>query len=126
MALAQSTQQAMLTQTRKAAAPKAAAMRPAGRTQSVGAARRVAGSSNPTWVARAGATAVAPAKTEQFSTQNRDEYFTRRHEVVQRYFPTSLGVEDFGSRVEIALSAFGFNGNNSIGEWPARMRGSGS
>jgi len=83
-----------------------------------GVAARRAAPSNPLVVPRAGvAAAEAPAKLEEFATQNKDAYFTRRHEIVQRHFPTSLGVEDFTSRVEIALSAFGFNGNNSIGEY---------
>lgn len=31
-------------------------------------------------------------------------------------FPTSLGVDDFISRVEVALWGYGFRGDNSIGE----------
>jgi hypothetical protein len=38
---------------------------------------------------------------------------------VRQHFPTALGVEDFVSRSERALAAFGFNGENAIGE-PAR------
>jgi hypothetical protein len=58
---------------------------------------------------------VSPDGTETFLTTNRDAYFTRRHELVLRHFPNALGVDDFISRVEIALSAHGFRGDNSIG-----------
>jgi hypothetical protein len=55
------------------------------------------------------------APKERFETTSRDAYYTRRHELVLRHFPTALGVDDFMSRVEIALSAHGFRGDNSIG-----------
>ena len=34
---------------------------------------------------------------------------------VTRHFPSSLGVDDFIARLEIALFAYGFTGDNSIG-----------
>ena len=58
----------------------------------------------------------ALAERETFETASRDAYYTRRHELVLQHFPTALGVDDFISRVEIALSAHGFRGENSIGE----------
>ena len=66
--------------------------------------------------AGAAASAPVPAGYEAFATASREEYMTRRHELVLRHFPTALGVDDFVSRVEIALSAHGFRGDNSIGE----------
>jgi hypothetical protein len=91
----------------------AAADRPvAGAAPSNTAARRA--------VAAAAAPAAAEAAplTTSFS-KSRDEYFTLRHQIVRSHFPSALGVEDFTARLERALSAFGFNGENAIGE-PAR------
>jgi hypothetical protein len=42
-------------------------------------------------------------------------YLTGRTRVVTELFPEALGVDDFLHRLEIALFAFGFNGDNSIG-----------
>ena len=114
MALLQRTQNLMgASKGARAAAPARAAAR--------AAPRRAAGASH---VARAGPAVAEPnVALEGFKTSNRDAYFTRRHEIVQNYFPSALGVEDFMSRVEIALSAFGFNGNNSIGERLRQRRG---
>ena len=39
-----------------------------------------------------------------------------RHANVAGHFPSSLGVDDFMARVEVALSGFGFTGENSIGK----------
>ena len=39
-----------------------------------------------------------------------------RTRLVRRSFPHALGVDDFMQRVEVALHAFGFSGDNSIGE----------
>jgi hypothetical protein len=70
-------------------------------------------------VPRAGPAALSTTVAkETFETTSRDAYFTRRHELVLRHFPTALGVDDFISRAEIALSAHGFRGDNSIGGWP--------
>ena len=38
-----------------------------------------------------------------------------RLQQVARHFPSSLGVDDFIARLEIALFAHGFTGDNSIG-----------
>jgi hypothetical protein len=59
--------------------------------------------------------APSPDGAETFVSSSRDAYFTRRHELVLRHFPQALGIDDFMSRVEIALSAHGFRGDNSIG-----------
>ena len=42
-----------------------------------------------------------------------------RAKAVQKHFETSLGMDDFMQRVEIALFAYGFTGDNSIGALPA-------
>ena len=49
---------------------------------------------------------------------------------VQEQFAGALGADDFMQRVEMALHAFGFNGDNSIGEclrrrcvWHAALSG---
>ncbi len=39
-----------------------------------------------------------------------------RHGNITSHFPTALGVDDFMARLEVALSGFGFTGENSIGE----------
>jgi len=41
-------------------------------------------------------------------------YLTGRAKVVNQHFPTALGIDDFIHRLEIALYAYGFNGDNSI------------
>lgn len=43
-------------------------------------------------------------------------YLTGRARVVTKHFPTAIGIDDFLHRLEIALYAYGFNGDNSIGE----------
>jgi hypothetical protein len=35
---------------------------------------------------------------------------------VARHFPTAMGVDDFIARLEMALAAYGFTGDNAIGE----------
>lgn len=42
-------------------------------------------------------------------------YMTGRAKVVNEYFPNAIGIDDFLHRLEIALYAYGFNGDNSIG-----------
>jgi len=42
-------------------------------------------------------------------------YMTGRAKVVSDYFPTAIGIDDFLHRLEIALYAYGFSGDNSIG-----------
>lgn len=39
-----------------------------------------------------------------------------RHQVVSQHFPSSMGADDFMARVEMALAAYGFTGDNAIGE----------
>lgn len=46
-------------------------------------------------------------------------YFKNRTSLVRGYFPGALGCEDFLNRMEIALSTYGFNGDNSIGNVPS-------
>jgi len=41
-------------------------------------------------------------------------YLTGRTKIVANEFPTALGIDDFLHRLEIALYAYGFNGDNSI------------
>lgn len=41
-------------------------------------------------------------------------YLTGRARLVGQHFPTALGIDDFLHRLEIALFAYGFNGDNSI------------
>jgi hypothetical protein len=44
------------------------------------------------------------------------EYLSGRANAVQKHFESALGADDFMQRVEMALYAFGFTGDNSIGE----------
>ena len=46
---------------------------------------------------------------------NGDAYYGSRAATVREHFPKALGEDDFVSRSEVALDAFGFNGENSIG-----------
>lgn len=41
-------------------------------------------------------------------------YMTGRAKVVNKHFPTAIGIDDFLNRLEIALYAYGFNGDNAI------------
>eukprot|EP00890_Picochlorum_soloecismus_P005650 jgi/Picsp_1/6086/NSC_03440-R1_low-co2 inducible protein len=41
-------------------------------------------------------------------------YMTGRAKVVNDYFPTAIGIDDFLHRLEIALYAYGFSGDNAI------------
>lgn len=41
---------------------------------------------------------------------------TQRHLEVLKHFPNALGVDDFIARLEMALAAYGFTGDNAIGE----------
>jgi len=41
-------------------------------------------------------------------------YLTGRAKVVNQHFATAMGIDDFIHRLEIALYAYGFNGDNSI------------
>lgn len=42
-------------------------------------------------------------------------YLRQRTRIITHHFPSALGVDDFMQRMEIALYAFGFSGDNSIG-----------
>lgn len=44
-------------------------------------------------------------------------YLRQRARIITHHFPNALGVDDFMQRMEIALYAFGFSGDNSIGRW---------
>lgn len=46
-------------------------------------------------------------------------YMTGRAKVVNDYFPTAIGIDDFLHRLEIALYAYGFSGDNAIGMFSA-------
>jgi len=43
-------------------------------------------------------------------------YLTGRARVVNQHFPSAMGIDDFLHRLEIALYAYGFNGDNAIGK----------
>lgn len=43
---------------------------------------------------------------------------SRRHVEVVKHFPSAMGVDDFIARLEMALAAYGFTGDNAIGEFP--------
>ncbi len=42
-------------------------------------------------------------------------YLAARSRRIAQHFPTAIGVDDFLNRLEIALFAYGFTGDNSIG-----------
>ena len=46
------------------------------------------------------------------------EYMTQRVETIQSHFETAIPVDDFVFRLEMALNAFGFDGDNTICESP--------
>ena len=56
------------------------------------------------------------AENEVVSDAAEIEYLTGRANAVQKHFGSALGADDFMQRVEMALFAFGFTGDNSIGE----------
>jgi hypothetical protein len=43
-------------------------------------------------------------------------FHPRRHIEVANHFPSAMGVDDFIARLEMALAAYGFTGDNAIGE----------
>lgn len=45
-----------------------------------------------------------------------DRMHACRHRAVRQHFPSALGVDDWMSRVESILAAYGFAGDNSIGK----------
>jgi hypothetical protein len=63
------------------------------------------------------AVARAAAKSEALEAAPESaelEYLTGRANAVQAHFESALGADDFMQRVEMALYAFGFTGDNSI------------
>lgn len=48
-------------------------------------------------------------------------YLTARARRIAEHFPTAIGVDDFLNRLEIALFAYGFTGDNSIGVFSCRL-----
>ena len=80
---------------------------------------------------------TAPVKTENGVTQQQtgvqpligrqkvdmyaeQAYLTARTRRIAQHFPTAIGVDDFLNRLEVALFAYGFTGDNSIGRMPTR------
>ncbi len=59
---------------------------------------------------------AAPAKVSELVQRTQQQSLCDRHGVVASHFPTALGVDDFISRVEIALCGYGFTADNSIGK----------
>lgn len=57
--------------------------------------------------------AVAPAAQKDYSEM---AYMTGRAKLVNDHFESAIGIDDFLHRLEIALYAYGFNGDNSIGK----------
>jgi hypothetical protein len=58
---------------------------------------------------------AAPVKAPEVVVRTEQERLSDRHAMVASHFPTALGVDDFISRVEIALCGYGFTADNSIG-----------
>lgn len=54
-----------------------------------------------------------PLRAYQYTEQ---AYLTARTRRVAQYFPRALGLDDFLNRLEIALFAYGFTGENCIGK----------
>ena len=55
---------------------------------------------------------IARQKADLYAEQ---AYLTARARRVAKHFPTAIGVDDFLNRLEVALFAYGFTGDNSIG-----------
>lgn len=58
-----------------------------------------------------GALPIADKKLRDYTEM---AYMTGRAKVVNGHFPSALGIDDFLNRLEIALYAYGINGDNSI------------
>jgi len=60
--------------------------------------------------------ALTPVKSAAPGMLNKDEQanLNARYANVISHFPTALGIDDFIARVEVALSGFGFTGDNTI------------
>ncbi|PNH07267.1 hypothetical protein TSOC_006278 [Tetrabaena socialis] len=63
--------------------------------------------------AQAAATDIVPALAATGEARIRRN-FASRHSDMIKYFPSSMGVDDFMGRVEVALAGFGFTGDNTI------------
>lgn len=57
-------------------------------------------------------TAAAATKPTSYEVK----YVQSRMETIKEHFPTAYTIDDLLLRIEMALCAFGFNGENSIGE----------
>ncbi|KAG2431752.1 hypothetical protein HXX76_009248 [Chlamydomonas incerta] len=64
--------------------------------------------------AQAASTAVAPVENGVASAVAHKRTFAQRHTELIKYFPSTMGVDDFMGRVEVALAGFGFTGDNTI------------
>ena len=61
-------------------------------------------------------TSTAAQNQPAWATDARAPGLAERLAEVTKHFPTSLSVDDFMARVEVALAGYGFTGDNSIGE----------
>jgi hypothetical protein len=59
---------------------------------------------------------AAPHVQPAWATDARAPGLAERLAEVTKHFPTALSVDDFMSRVEVALAGYGFTGDNSIGK----------
>lgn len=67
--------------------------------------------------ARAAADTVTASATKTAKpTSYEAKYVQSRVETIKEHFPTVYTIDDLLLRLEMALCAFGFNGDNSIGE----------
>ena len=62
--------------------------------------------------AQNGARLIQRVPADQYTEQ---AYLTARTRRIAQHFPDALGIDDFLNRLEIALFAYGFTGQNSIG-----------
>lgn len=58
---------------------------------------------------------IAPKKQRDYTEM---AYMTGRAKLVNQHFPNAIGIDDFLHRLEIALYAYGFSGDNAIGMCP--------
>lgn len=80
--------------------------------------RAVAATNVPLWERLFGTTdAPKPPAVTIDPTPEERVSLTQRHNEVLKHFPTAMGVDDLMARVEMALAAYGFRGDNTIGAW---------
>ena len=60
---------------------------------------------------------IGRQKVDMYAEQ---AYLTARTRRIAQHFPTAIGVDDFLNRLEVALFAYGFTGDNSIGRQPTK------